>query len=428
MANYDIRNGNGGMSTRLVIGLASATAVLTLAIVFLWKTLHVNDVQNMQIVQSINGDVRINRDGGWYFELAPRIWTYPKASLEICSTSGRDAINLQFSNKSTAQLNCQVGYRIDSTNDEVVLRLHQFAEGNDEKIWQKVLSKVQTLAQCVASQYTPSESVERFSEFVKKIHDTVVHEPDILSEGIDITFFDCAGLPIYDKQTQEQFARQKEADLAKRLSEAEKLKLEAETVKTEANYKREIAEFKGKADAETAKLVTEAERQARLASIEAQKRVDVEKLDKEQALIKAAREKEVAEVEVQKQKDVARIEAEKLREVAEIAKRTEAENLERIRLIAEQKVASAEAKKKEIELSGAITEVQRAELDLQLNVAKFKWEAIGRGISGIKLPQMVTLGTGTDGKGENPLNELFRVLTLEKVKGLSDEVAKPTGK
>lgn len=420
------RNSNGSITTGAVVG-ACALSVASLVAVSL--LLHSNNVQNLQVRQSMTGEITVNRDGGWYFMPFPRVWTYPKACLELCCQKDGDAINLQFSNKSTAQLNCQVGYRIDGASDEIILRLHQFAEGQDEKIWQKVYSKLQTRAQCVASQYTPSESVEKFNEFTQKIHDDVVHDKELLAEGIDITFFDCAGLPTYDQQTQEQFSRQKEADLAKRLAEAEKLKLEAETIRTKANYDREIAEFKGKADAETAKMKTEAERQKELATIEAQKKVEVERLEKEQSIIKANKEKEVAEIEVQKVKDVAKIEAEKLREVAEIEKRTEAENLEKVRLIAEQKVANAEAKKKEIELSGAITELQRAELDLQMEIARFKWEAVGKGISGIRLPQMMTIGSvDKDGASVNPLNELFRVMTLERVKAVSSGEKDAAGK
>jgi hypothetical protein len=217
----------------------------------------------------------------------------------------------------------------------------------------------------VASQYTPSESVEKFPEFAKKIHDAILHEPLLLEEGIDVVSFTCAGLPKYDKETEAQFTKQKEADLAKRLAEAEKLKLESETIKTEANYKREIAEFKGKADAETAKMKTEAERQKELATIEAQKKVEVEKLEKEQMLIKATKEKEVAAIEVEKQKEVAKIEAEKLLEVAEIQKKTEAAKLEAVKLQAEQKIAEAQAKKEAIALAGEITEAERVKLEIE---------------------------------------------------------------
>ena len=258
------------MSSKKVSLLILFAFLAIVGLICFTKTLHVNDVQNLQVIQSINGDITVRREGGWYTMICPRIWEYPKASVEICKEADKDAILMQFSNKSTATLNCQIGYRIDSTNDEQIIKLHQQVEGSDAKIWAKVRTTLQTVAQCVASQYTPSESVEKFPEFAKKIADAIIHEQNLLSEGIDVVSFTCAGLPKYDTETVEQFARQKEADLAKRLAAAEKEKLEAEILKTEANYKRELAEFRGKAEAETAKMTTEAERTKKLAEIAAQ--------------------------------------------------------------------------------------------------------------------------------------------------------------
>ena len=332
------------MSSKTVSSLILFGILAIIGLICFVKTLHVNDVQNLQVIQSIDGDITVRREGGWYAMICPRIWEYPKASVEICKEADKDAILMQFSNKSTATLNCQIGYRIDSTNDEQIIKLHQQVEGSDEKIWAKVRTTLQTVAQCVASQYTPSESVEKFPEFAKKIADTIIHEQNLLSEGIDVVSFTCAGLPKYDKETVEQFARQKEADLAKRLAAAEKEKLEAEILKTEANYKRELAEFRGKAEAETAKMTTEAERTKTLAEIAAQQKVEVEKLEKEQMLVKASKELEVAE----------------------ITKQTEQKQLEIIKIKADQKIADAQAKQKEIELSGAITEQERIKLEFDM--------------------------------------------------------------
>ena len=332
------------MSSKTVSSLILFGILAIIGLICFTKTLHVNDVQNLQVIQSIDGDITVRREGGWYTMICPRIWEYPKASVEICKEADKDAILMQFSNKSTATLNCQIGYRIDSTNDEQIIKLHQQVEGSDAKIWAKVRTTLQTVAQCVASQYTPSESVEKFPEFAKKIADAIIHEQNLLSEGIDVVSFTCAGLPKYDTETVEQFARQKEADLAKRLAAAEKEKLEAEILKTEANYKRELAEFRGKAEAETAKMTTEAERTKKLAEIAAQQKVEVEKLEKEQMLVKASKELEVAE----------------------ITKQTEQKQLEIIKIKADQKVADAQAKQKEIELSGAITEQERIKLEFDM--------------------------------------------------------------
>ncbi len=396
------------MSSKAISSLVLFGILAVIGLICFTKTLHVNDVQNLQVIQSIDGDITVRREGGWYTMICPRIWEYPKASVEICNEKDKDAIVMQFSNKSTAMLACQIGYRIDSTNDEQIIKLHQQVEGADEKIWAKVRTTLQTVAQCIASQYSPSESVEKFPEFAKKIQSAIVHEPSLLAEGIDVVSFTCAGLPKYDNETIAQFAKQKEADLAKRLAEAEKIKLEAEKLKVEANYQMQIAEQKGQAEAQMAKDVQSKEREKKMAEIEAAKAVEVAKLEKERAVI-----------EVERQKEVAKVEAEKLLVVAEVQKKTEAENLEAIKLKAEQKVAEAEAKKVAIEKSGAITELQQAQLDLERAIAQYKWESIGKAIAGVKLPQMVTLAGNADGKnGANALEQLIQMMTLEKLNGV----------
>lgn len=399
---------NKGISALIMTGIFAIIGLICFV-----KTLHVNDVQNIQVIQSVSGEVTVRREGGWYAMICPRIWEYPKASVEICNEKDKDAILMQFSNKSTATLSCQIGYRIDSTNDEQVIKLHQLVEGNEEKIWKIVQTSLQTAAQRVASQYTPSESVEKFDEFQSKIVKAILHDQDLLAKGIDVVSFTCAGLPRYDTETVAQFAKQKEADLAKRLAEAEKIKLEAEKLKVEANYQMQIAEQKGQAEAQMAKDVQSAEREKKMAEIAASKQVEVAKLEKEKAVI-----------EVERLKEVAKVEAEKALAVAEVQKQTEKEVLEAIKLKAEQKVAEAEAKKVAIEKSGAITELQQAELDLQKTIAQYKWDAIGKAIAGIKLPQMMTIG-GVDGKaGSNPLEQLIQTLTLEKL----NTVTQPTVK
>lgn len=399
------------------------------AVVGIWgfcKTLHCNDVQNLMIVQNIDGTIEVRRDGGWFPRICPRIWEYPKASVEICNEGDRDAIKMQFSNKTTASLACQIGYRIDSTNDAQVLALHQLVEGSDDKIWKIVQTSLQTAAQRIASKYTPSESVEKFDQFQGEIARAILHDPELLEKGIDVVSFTCAGLPKYDPETVAQFNKQKEADLAKRLAEAEKIKLESEKIKVEAEYARQIAEQKGKAEAQMANEVQSAEREKKLAEIAAQKKVAVQELEKQEMLIKAQKEKEVATIEVQKQKEVAKIEAEKLREVAQIQKETEAANLEKEKLVAEQIKVAALAKKEQIEKSGAITEAERVKLEINKDIEIGKAEAYGKALASAKLPQMMVVGGGADGKNAsaNPFDILLQTMTLEKLNAVNAPIKK----
>lgn len=389
--------------------ISIAFCVLLVCIIGIYgfcKMLHCNDIDRIQIIQNMDGQTEVRREGGWYARFFPRIWNYPKASVEICSESDKDAVQLLFSNKTTASLNCQIGYRIDSTNDEQVIRLHQLVEGNDEKIWKIVQTSLQTAAQRVASQYTPSESVEKFDEFQQKIANAILHDSDLLEKGIDVVSFTCAGLPKYDKQTLEQFDRQKAADLAKRLAEAEKMKYEAEVLKTEANYKQQIAEQKGQAEAQTAKEQTDAERVKKLAEIAAEQKVEVEKLETEQAMIKAKRELEIAEIE----------------------KQTEAKQLEIIKIKADQKIADAQARAKELELSKALSETDKAKMELELGKERVKWEAIGKALGTIKLPQIMNIGSNSKSDGNNPIDNLINMMTIEKLNAVTPATPSKTVK
>lgn len=397
----------------IVIGIVS----LIVGVILFTQTLHVNDVQNLQVIQSINGDVIVRREAGWYSMICPRIWTYLKAGVYQLNAKDKDLLDIQFKNKSTAKIAANIGYRIDGASNDVLVALHQQVEGDDEKIWRMMLTALNTTAQSITTKYDPSEVIggDKFEPMIKEIYTAIIHNKELLKLGIDVNYFAIDGRPIPDDETQKQFAQQKNADLNRRLAEAEKIKLEAEALKTKANYAREIEEFRGKADAETAKLKTEKEREATLAKIEAQKAVDVARLEKERA-----------EIEVEKSKTVAKIEAEKALAVAEVQKKTEAEALEAIKLRASQEIERAKAKKQSIELSGAITEVQQAELNLQRDIAKYKWESIGKAIAGVKLPQMMNIGSGTDGKnGVNALDQFIQLLTIEKINSTAPSNTKP---
>ena len=341
---------NKSIGTLIIVGF-----VFLIGIVCFTQTLHCNDVQNLQVVQSISGDVSIRREAGWYSMICPRIWTYPKAGVYQLNAQDKDLLDIQFNNKTTAKLRANIGYRIDTATDETLIALHQQVEANDEKIWRMLLTALNTAAQSITTKYDPSEVIggDQFEPMIREIYTAIMHNKELLKHGIDVNYFAVDGRPIPDDATQKQFERQKDADLSRRLAAAEKIKLEAEALRTKAQYEREIVEMQGKADAETAKLKTEAMREKELATIAAQKQVDVAKLEKERATI-----------EMEKTKEVARLEAEKLFVVAEVQRKTEAENLEVTKLLAAQKIATAEAKKKEIELSGAITETERIKLEI----------------------------------------------------------------
>lgn len=334
------------MSNKTISTLVIAAIAGIIGLICFVKTLHVNDTQKLQIIQSISGYVTVRREAGWYPMVCPRIWEYAKAGIYRLNAKDKDLLDIQFKNKTTAKLRANIGYRIDGATDEQLIALHQQVEGDDEKIWQMLLTALNTAAQSISTKYDPSDVIggDQFEPLIREIYTAIMHNKELLIHGIDVNYFAVDGRPLPDEPTQKQFEKQKEADLARRLAIAEQQKLEAEKLKVEANYKMQIAEQQGRADAETAKLQTEAERTKKLAEIAAQQKVEVEKLEKEQMLVKASKELEVAE----------------------IAKQTEQKQLDIIKIKAEQKIAEAKAKKEAITLAGEIKEEDRLRLEFEM--------------------------------------------------------------
>ena len=417
------------MNNRGIVSLVAVGSVACITIGVLMQFFHKLENQSLAIVQSMDGDVEVRKHAGWWFQICPTITEYPKAGIYICSTQSkeRDPFTISFRNKSTATMNAQVGYRIDTASDEKIVALHQAAEGNDEKIWALIVNTINTEAQKVSTTFDPSDVIggDKFPEFVAALQKSIIHNKELLESGIDVDKFNVSGKPIPDEETRKQFDKQRTADLQKRLAEAEKITLEAEKIKVQAEYAKKMAEQEGIAKAQMAKEVQDAERQKKLAEIEAEKRVAVEKLEKEQVLVKMNKEKEAAEIEIQKQKAVALVEASKIREVAEIEKQTEAARLEKEKLVAEQVKIAALAKKEQIDKSGAITEKERFQLEIGMKTKVGVAEAYGKALSSAKLPQLMVIGgNGQDGKsGTNPFDILLQTMTLEKLNSVQAQPA-----
>ena len=398
---------------KFCVGIAILLAIVA-AVIFQFA--HKLENQNMAVVQSMTGDVTARRESGWWLQISPTIWEYPKAGVYSLNGKDGDTLKIQFNNKSTADLNCMIGYRIDGATDEQFIKLHQQVEGNEEKVWLMVLSEVNTIAQCVASQFDPSEVIGggKFPDFVTTLAKAVLHNEVLLKQGIDVDVFKVNGKPEPDPETKKQFAEQREAALAKELAKSMVKKLEAETERERATALQKTEHEKIEAQALMAKEKLDYERQKQNEVIAAQKKLELAQIAKQEAQVKAEQEAEVAKVE-----------ANKLREVAEIEKQTEAARLEKEKLVAEQIKVAALAKKEQIEKSGAITEKEKLQLEIEMKTKIGVAEAYGKALSTAKLPQMMVVG-GSDGKtsNANPFDILLQTMTLEKLNAVAQPKAK----
>lgn len=170
-----------------VAGIAVIAAVV-LGIVVSSVFLHSNNVQNFQVIQSVNGAIEIRSDGGYYFRAFPRIWTYPKVntvffSNETKESKDRDGVQVRFSNKGEGDVSCQVVYRL-YTDQESIKRMHTYSGGNIDVIDNLILSKLKDIAMTCASNITSSQAIEDREEFATNIRKFFVNNKELKEAGI----------------------------------------------------------------------------------------------------------------------------------------------------------------------------------------------------------------------------------------------------
>lgn len=390
------------MGTKSFLGIVTIGICVVLAILIASVFVHVNNISQLQVIQSFTGETSVRTTGGIYFKILPKIWTYNKTnqvafSFQPDESKDNDGVHVFFANKGQGDVSTQITYTLLS-EEEKVYKMHELAKGDDDVIDRRILATIREITMREAGLITSSEAIEKREEFANNIRQQLLHNSDYLAIGVDITQFTITNIS-FDDLTIQAYKKAQEADLQKKTAEAEKLNLVMQKEKTEAEYERQIAESKGKAEVEKVKATTDAEREKELAEIKAKQEVAVAELAKEKAII----------------------EANKQLEVAEIQKKEEQARLDVVRIQAEQKVAEAEAKKQQIELAGDITEKDKFELEIGMKTRVEVAKAIAQGISGVKLPTTLMVGGMGGEKQGNALDYLINLLTVQK----ANEVAKP---
>lgn len=380
----------------------SFVVVLIIAIIFSITCFHSNNLQEFQVIQSVNGDTTIRAEGGWYFKCMPKIWTYKKVnsvffSNEVAESKDKDGIQVIFSNKGRGDISSQVVYRLYTDNDRI-MKLHQYAAGDENIIDNLVLSKLKDIAMLHASNITSSQAVEDREQLAINIRKDIVNNKQLADMGIIVEQFSITKIN-FDDKTNALFQKQQEADLQKKTAEAEKLNLQMQKEKTVAEYEKQIAESKGKAEVEKIKAVTDAERQKELAEIKGKQEVAVAELEKQKATI----------------------EANKKLEIVEIQKREEKAKLEVIQIQAEQKIAEAKAKEQQIKLSGAMSEETKYRLDVEKETKIGVAKAFADGLSKVTLPKTFIMG-GMGEKNYNPMETFFNLMNVKEANKLDAQI------
>ena len=394
------------MSKKVFLGIVTIGICAVVALVLSLTCVYTNDISQLQVIQSFTGSTSVKTQGGIYFRILPKIWTYNKTnqvafSFEKDESKDNDGVHVFFSNKGQGDVSTQVTYNL-LLEEEKVYRMHELAKGDDDVIDRRILATIREITMREAGQITSSDAIEKREEFANAIRQQILHNPDYLEIGVDITQFTITNIT-FDDLTIVAYKKAQEADLQKKTAEAEKLNFVMQKEKVEAEAAKQIAESKGKAEVEKTKAITDAEREKELAEIKAKQDVAVAELAKQKAIV----------------------EANKQLEVAEIQKKEEQTRLEVVRIQVEQKIAEAEAKKQQIELAGDIKEKERFELEIQMKTRIEMAKAIAQGLNGVKLPTTLFIGAnGGDGKAGNALDYLIHLLTVQKANEVSNVIGR----
>jgi hypothetical protein len=232
----------------------------------------------------------------------------------------------------------------------------------------------------------------------------------------------------YDELSAAQFKAKQEAFLSAERSKAEREKEIQQKLMVEAKGLREAAEKTAEGNVKKAELEVAGEakvavaKQAKLeAETAAEQKKSVAKLEKEAAEIKATQEAEVARIAADKEKLVLQTQAEanKIKLITEANAAKEAASLqsEADKLKATGIVALAEAKQKEIQLGGAVTERDKTLAEIQAN----KEVGVATQLAQLRGPQNIIIGGSGDGKsGGASMQEVLWNMTLMRANGILD--------
>ena len=202
------------------IAVFSGIVTLILVIFASCATMHSNNIQEFQVIQSFAGAITVRGEGGIFFQAFPKIWSYPKVnavffSNEVKESKDQDGIQVIFSNKGKGDISSQVVYRLYTDNDRI-LKMHQYAAGNIDIVDNLVLSKLKDIAMQHSSNITSSQAVEDREQLAANIRKDIVGHAGLAEMGIVVEQFSITKIN-FDEKTNALFAKQQEADLQKRL-------------------------------------------------------------------------------------------------------------------------------------------------------------------------------------------------------------------
>ncbi len=433
-----------------IVSAAIAALFMLVVLATLWGGLigH-NDNQNWQVCQSVTGKVSVIDGAGYYFKGFATVWTYPRAIQAYYSQSTKeggpqdDSIRVTFNDGGTAHISSFVKVQLPTTEAERLL-LHQDFNANPTNILDAVRSHLTNCIKSTGPMMSASENqASRKAEFnqvveeqlqqglfemrrtevelkdvseaaapqagpdgkpvaaEKKAHvmatevvlgdngkPNIVQVSPLARYKIGILQFSVTETQ-YDEKTLEQFAAKKESYLKAEQAKAERQQEYQQRLMVTEKGLRQVAEIKAEENQKKERALIQATQAAEVAVITKTQAVTVA----EQAVEVASKAKNEADM----LKQIAQVKA----ETAEINKKAT--------------ISAAEAKQKEIELGGGLSQKDQIlatiKADRDVKVA----EALAK----VAVPSTVIIGgNSADGKGSTSMTETLMNLVLLKATGV----------
>jgi len=445
---------NFNTRTKVISASIATCLVLFVGAVLCFGLMGFNNTHEWQVYQSIGGKVSVIDTPGYYWKGFGTVWTYPRSTQYYYSASNEEggekdqSIRVTFNDGGTAQISSFVKIQLPPKADHR-LRLHQDYGGNLKNIRAAIRAHLTNCIKSTGPMMSASENqAARKAEFnqtvesqlavglfklrrttieldevaeiveavdtdgkkIVKEKKAVVQATEIIEKdgapivvqtsplklyGVSIIQFSVTSTD-YDPKTREQFSAKKEAYLAAERAKAQRQEETQQRLMIIERGLRQVAETEAAANLEKKK-----------ATVEADKLREVAEIDKQRAVVAALQKVEVAAQE----KD----EAETRRQIAEIKAKT-------AELDKAATISAAEAKAKQIEIAGGLTEKDRVLAEIKAN----RDAKVAASLSNIKVPGVVIVGGGGEsGSSSAAMTDTLMNLLLLKSTGIIDPT-KPT--
>ena len=415
------------MNKKSIFSIIAGIVALIVIIAIFAGGVGKNDAQNWQIVQTVGGKITVRDRAGWYPKWFATVWTYPryvdKTWNDILDEGekAKEATRTTFNDGGTAQISTYVRYMTPVTDEQRIEFHRQFA-GNIANATVSVKSHQINCVKATGPLMSASENQSaRKAEFtqliwnqltdglyaMKRVEKEVIVEEDpiimgaitgtvvpsviktpkpkvefkittelvldskgiptiaksspLVSYGIKVLQFSVTGIE-YDPDTLKQFATKKLAYLAAEQSKADREMEKQERLNVIEKGLREVA---------TAQATGNVAKET--AVVAAQLKAEVAEQAKTEALTIASMAKEVSAIEMAQ---------------AQI-------KLDTARLDAEAVIVLAKAEQEKINLAGALTELEQAMIDAQVQMA----DAVSSNLAKVNVPMITMGGSGGGANG-----------------------------